>query len=111
MDKYALVEKCHNGHHKKSVLRKVMAIAMTVFVVLAGALSGAGNVVYALALTGDELLEANRAIPVESNQVPNWPQGPIVGAESAILIDADTGVILYEKMFMRENFLHRRLRF
>lgn len=104
MDKYALVEKCHNRHHKKSVLRKVMAIAMTVFVVLAGALSGAGNAVYALALTGDELLEANRAIPVESNQVPNWPQGPIVGAESAILIDADTGVILYEKNVHEREF-------
>ena len=104
MDKYALVEKCHNRHHKKSVLRKVMAIAMTVFVVLAGALSGAGNAIYALALTGDELLEANRAIPVESNQVPNWPQGPIVGAESAILIDADTGVILYEKNVHEREF-------
>ncbi len=104
MDKYALVEKCHNRHHKKSVLRKVMAIAMTVFVVLAGALSGAGNAIYAWALTGDELLEANRAIPVESNQVPNWPQGPIVGAESAILIDADTGVILYEKNVHEREF-------
>lgn len=104
MDKYALVEKCHNRHHRKSVLRKVMAIAMTVFVVLAGALSGAGNAVYVLALTGDELLEANRAIPVESNQVPNWPQGPIVGAESAILIDADTGVILYEKNVHEREF-------
>lgn len=104
MDKYDTVEKCHNRHHKKSVLRKVMAIAMTVFVVLAGALSGAGNAIYAWALTGDELLEANRAIPVESNQVPNWPQGPIVGAESAILIDADTGVILYEKNVHEREF-------
>ena len=104
MDKYDTVEKCHNGHHKKSVLRKVMAIAMTVFVVLVGALGGAGNAIYALALTGDELLEANRAIPVESNQVPNWPQGPIVGAESAILIDADTGVILYEKNVHEREF-------
>ena len=39
----------------------------------------------------------NQAVPVESNEVPNWPTGPTVSAESAILIESDTGVILYEK--------------
>ena len=38
-----------------------------------------------------------QAIPVETNAVPNWPEGPIVSAQSAILMDADTGVILYAK--------------
>ncbi len=42
-------------------------------------------------------LEANRALPVQSNQVENWPQGPTVGAESAILMEAETGTILYAK--------------
>lgn len=42
-------------------------------------------------------IAANQAIPVESNSIPNWPVGPTVSAKSAILMDLDTGVILYEK--------------
>lgn len=42
-------------------------------------------------------LEAQRAMPIESNQVSNWPAGPVVSANSAILIEADTGAILYAK--------------
>lgn len=45
----------------------------------------------------EQTIAANQAIPVESNEIPNWPTGPIVSAESAILMEADTGVILYEK--------------
>ncbi len=43
------------------------------------------------------LLAANRALPVQSNEVPNWPAGPVVGAESAILMELQTGTILYSK--------------
>lgn len=42
-------------------------------------------------------VEARTAIPVESNAIPNWPEGPLVSAQSAILIDAESGVILYAK--------------
>ncbi len=42
-------------------------------------------------------IATNQAIPVESNAIPNWPVGPTVSAKSAILMDLDTGVILYEK--------------
>ena len=34
---------------------------------------------------------------VDTNDVPGWPEGPAIGAESAILMDADTGEILYAK--------------
>lgn len=40
---------------------------------------------------------ANQVIPIESNEIANWPTGPVVSAESAILMELDTGVILYEK--------------
>lgn len=42
-------------------------------------------------------LENNRALPIQSNETPNWPTGPVVGAESAILMELETGAILYEK--------------
>ncbi|MCM1113777.1 MAG: D-alanyl-D-alanine carboxypeptidase [Muribaculum sp.] len=45
----------------------------------------------------EQNIAANQALPVESNEVANWPTGPIVSAESAILMELETGVILYEK--------------
>ncbi len=45
----------------------------------------------------EQAIAANRALPIESNNISNWPVGPVVSAESAILMDLDTGVILYEK--------------
>lgn len=43
--------------------------------------------------------EAKKAyeLPVQSDETKEWPQGPKVYGQSAILIDADTGAILYEK--------------
>ncbi len=55
-------------------------------------------------LTAEERLESQRAMPVASNQVPNWPAGPIVGAESAILMEAETGTILYEKNIHQKEY-------
>ncbi len=50
--------------------------------------------------TQEELLEEaedRKNDPVESNNVENWPQGPLIGAKSAVLMDANTGAILYSK--------------
>lgn len=36
-------------------------------------------------------------IPVESNNIKGWPEGPEINAESAILMEMDTHTILYAK--------------
>ena len=41
--------------------------------------------------------EERKNLPIQSNETENWPTGPEIGAEAAILIDANTGVILYAK--------------
>ncbi|MCR5847012.1 MAG: D-alanyl-D-alanine carboxypeptidase [Lachnospiraceae bacterium] len=41
--------------------------------------------------------EARKALPIQSNAIVDWPQGPEVSAEAAILIEAKTGAILYAK--------------
>lgn len=41
--------------------------------------------------------EERKDLPIQSNQIENWPAGPAIGAESAILLEANTGVILYAK--------------
>lgn len=35
--------------------------------------------------------------PIESNQIPGWPQGPAIEAASAAVMDIDTGTFLYSK--------------
>lgn len=42
-------------------------------------------------------MQAAYSKPIESNSWENWPDGPAVYAESAIVMEADTGVILYAK--------------
>lgn len=35
--------------------------------------------------------------PIQTNEIEGWPQGPAVWAESAVVMDLDSGAILYEK--------------
>jgi len=45
----------------------------------------------------EDNMAANQSIAIESNQIIGWPQGPVVSARSAILMEAETGTILYAK--------------
>lgn len=54
--------------------------------------------------TPEERLELQRNMPIQSNEIPNWPVGPIINAESGILMDADTGTILYAKNIHEKEF-------
>ena len=45
----------------------------------------------------NEQAEARKLLPIQSNEIENWPVGPEISAQSAILMDANTGVILYSK--------------
>ncbi len=41
---------------------------------------------------------------IDSNSIENWPQGPQIYAESAIVMEADTGTILYNKDMDMVNY-------
>lgn len=59
-----------------------------------------GTFVLAAPATTEEALaeaEERKLLPVESNHIENWPAGPDIGAQSAILLEANTGVVLYAK--------------
>lgn len=49
-------------------------------------------------------LENQRNMTVQSNEVDNWPTGPVVSAESAILIEAGTGAVLYAKNVHQQEY-------
>ncbi|MBQ2802849.1 MAG: D-alanyl-D-alanine carboxypeptidase [Lachnospiraceae bacterium] len=49
-------------------------------------------------------IAVHQALPIQSNEIESWPTGPIVSAESAILIEAQTGTILYEKNIHQKQY-------
>lgn len=48
--------------------------------------------------------EARKSLPIQSNEIDNWPVGPAISAESAILMDANTGIILYAKDIHKKSY-------
>lgn len=48
--------------------------------------------------------EAALSIPIETNKVENWPQGPIINGESGIVMDMDTGAVLYGKAVDEKHY-------
>lgn len=77
----------------KKVLYKLIPLTFSVALVLTPAL-------HALADDPpdyDALAEARKGLPIQSNSIADWPQGPEVSAQAAILMEADTGAILYAK--------------
>ena len=48
-------------------------------------------------LTQDELAAKAATMPVESNTYPNWPQAVNTHGEAAVVMDCDTGEVLYAK--------------
>ncbi len=52
----------------------------------------------------EERIAEHRALPIRSNQTENWPEGPVVSAESAILMEINTGTILYEKNIHQQQY-------
>lgn len=52
---------------------------------------------YATAEELAEEAEARKLLPVQSDEIENWPTGPQTSAQAAILMEANTGIILYAK--------------
>lgn len=53
--------------------------------------------VYATADDFAAAAEERKLLPIQSDETENWPAGPRISAQGAILMDANTGVILYAK--------------
>lgn len=80
------------NRYQKKIVCIILVIAFTII-----HSASAYAVLTPSTLTQAEEAEMRKSLPVQTNLIENWPQGPAIGAASAILMDADTGVILYEK--------------
>lgn len=44
-----------------------------------------------------QLAEERKELPIQTDQIANWPAGPKIGAESAMLVEINSGTVLYSK--------------
>jgi D-alanyl-D-alanine carboxypeptidase len=49
-------------------------------------------------------MEERKTLPIESNEIENWPEGPAIGAASAILMEMNTHTILYAKNIHEKSY-------
>lgn len=70
-----------------------LSLCLPLFIFYAGSMSAQASEPEELA----EAMENRKLLPIQSNEIENWPTGPAVGAQSAIVVEANTGVILYSK--------------
>lgn len=80
------------NHIRKFQVRFVLTVLLGAFLFHINHLT-----VYA---TTEELAaeaEARKLLPVQSDEIENWPTGPQTSAQAAILMEANTGIILYAK--------------
>ena len=90
--------------YSKTGGRKAASFLLAAFIVCCAPFSGRMTV-YAASLEELELeQEAQKALPVESNDIDNWPAGPVTSAQSAILMNVDTGAVLYAKNIHKKSF-------
>lgn len=52
----------------------------------------------------EEEAKQSYELPVQSNEIKDWPEGPAVYGKSAIVIDADTKAVLYAKNIDDEHY-------
>ena len=51
-----------------------------------------------------EEMEQRKTLPIQSNEIADWPEGPAVGAQSAILMEMNTHTILYAKNIHEKSY-------
>ncbi len=87
----------YNAHYNR--FKRIGCGILSAFLFLFVFLGDSFSVHAAPASTEEALADAEerKSLPIQTNQIENWPAGPAIGAQSAVLIDANTGVILYAK--------------
>lgn len=84
--------------YKKSLIKKGFITAFSFCLAIALFIEN-GSVVHAEPQDSDYYND-----PIQSNELKEWPQGPQTGASAAILVEAETGTILYAKNIHQRSY-------
>ncbi len=95
--------------HKNIKLRSRLIAGITLVTVLFSSASFTNIVTSGTATAyadtdSNEKMEQRKALPIQSNSIENWPKGPVIGAQSAILMEMNTHTILYAKNIHEKNY-------
>lgn len=82
---------------KQIIYRYTLPLFTSLAILAGGVFSFPMNAVNAAPRDYHQEAEDRKLMTVETNEIPNWPEGPAIGAEGAILMEAETGTILYGK--------------
>ena len=52
----------------------------------------------------EEEAQLRKELPIQSNDIAGWPHGPEITAQAAIVMEANTGTILYAKNIHEELY-------
>ena len=86
---------------KKKVIYRFLSCFFAIFLFAANAVT---TVCAEPELTNEEKMEERKTLPIQSNSIENWPQGPAIGAQSAILMEMNTHTILYAKNIHEKSY-------
>lgn len=82
---------------KKIIYRYTLPLFTALAILAGGVLAFPMETVQAEPIDYHQQAEDRKLLPIQTNEIPGWPEGPAIGAEGAILMEADTGTILYAK--------------
>ena len=82
--------------HKPNILRGFAAFLTGVTLLSSSITAHAG--------IKEDNIAVNQLVAVESNEIAGWPQGPTISARSAILMELETGTILYAKNIHNKEY-------
>lgn len=83
-----------NINQVKKKITKLIMFTMSALMIICGSV---------LNVRADEetdyqaLAEERKSLPIQTDSIENWPAGPHLGCEAAMLMEVRTGTVLYEK--------------
>lgn len=93
-------------HHMLFRRNKPLFLFICFFVVLSISITGYAEDTSSSAAVDpiSSAKEEGLAMTVQTNEISGWPQGPAVSSPAAILMDMDTGTILYGKNTLEHHY-------
>lgn len=90
---------------KKTKQKQIFSVIISIFLFLITA----GSPLTALAAPIDatdyqKAAEERKSLPIQSNEITHWPNGPAISAQSAVLLEANTGTVLYAKNIHEKSY-------
>ncbi len=89
----------NNFFNKKNLIYKALG---TVLLLMLCILLPCSTAIATTDYAEDALMQ--KELPIQSNEIDDWPTGPEITAEAAIVLEANTGIILYAKNIHEELY-------